>query len=385
MADVPAPSTPVSSWRCCWCRAQAGTIVLDLGDQPAADDFPAANAPTPDRTFGLRMVMCAACHLAQIEDDPTSAQEPRGVEPEALVRQGLDAVGHLADAGIARPGGRVLEFASPHGGSWLGPLAERGLHPVGGGPADLVVDSFGMMHDADQRAALAARAACLAEGGALALHYHSLATILRTGAWNALRHGHVAYYSTPALVAMARELGLVAVAAREYPLYGGTVMLVLAAAGASGAREHPDVTALVAKEIADGVTDPRRVATLGSDLLESVAAIRAYLRGVSRAGLTVAGYGAASRTAALLQCAGVGRQDLSAVADASSAKQGRMLPVSRVPIVGPTELVALRPDRVLLFVPDLLPEVRAALPEIEASGGRWVVLDPMPREVQPVT
>jgi hypothetical protein len=43
----------------------------------------------------------------------------------------------------------------------------------------------------------------------------------------------------------------------------------------------------------------------------------------------------------------------------------------------------MRPDKVLLFVPDLLNEVRQALPEIERNGGRWVVIDPMPREIAP--
>lgn len=358
--------------------------MLDLGDQPAGDDYPALSDPTPDRTFGLRMVMCAGCALAQLEDDPTSAQEPRGVEPLALVLQARAAVGDLVAAGWARPGGRVVEFPSPHGGSWLGPLAERGLVPVEDGPADLVVDSLGMMHDADQRGALRGRLARMGDGAHLAVHFHSLATIVRTGAWNALRHGHFAYYSAPVLVAMARQLGLVGVAVREYPLYGGTVLLVFAAAGPSGAREHPDVTALVARELTAGVTDPDQVATLGDRLRESVAATRDYLRDAATDGLTVAGYGAASRAAALLRCAGVGRADLTVVADASPQKQGRALPVSRIPIVSPAELVALRPDRVVLFVPDLLPEVRAALPEIERGNGRWVVADPMPREIPPV-
>jgi hypothetical protein len=60
------------------------------------------------------------------------------------------------------------------------------------------------------------------------------------------------------------------------------------------------------------------------------------------------------------------------------------MPGNRIPIVSPADLVELRPERVLLFVPDLLPEVRKALPDIERNGGRWVVLDPMPHEVEPV-
>ena len=53
-----------------------------------------------------------------------------------------------------------------------------------------------------------------------------------------------------------------------------------------------------------------------------------------------------------------------------------------IPIISPAQLVSANADRVLLFVSDLLPEVRSAMPEIESSGGRWVVVDPMPHEVE---
>jgi len=66
----------------------------------------------------------------------------------------------------------------------------------------VIVDCFGLMHAADQRAALAERAARLAPGGVLLLQYHALSTILRQRQWNALRHGHFAYFSTTALAAM---------------------------------------------------------------------------------------------------------------------------------------------------------------------------------------
>ena len=102
-------------------------------------------------------------------------------------------------------------------------------------------------------------------------------------------------------------------------------------------------------------------------------------------GLRVAGYSAASRAVALLTSAAVTTADLVCIGDASTAKHGRAMPVSRIPIVSPAALLAARPDRVLLFVADLLPEVRRAMPEVEASGGRWVIVDPVPREVDPAT
>jgi hypothetical protein len=78
---------------------------------------------------------------------------------------------------------------------------------------------------------------------------------------------------------------------------------------------------------------------------------------------------------ALLRTAGVDSDLLPAVADASPAKQGRRMPGSLIPVISPAELVARHPGEVAVFVSDLMAEVRAAYPEIEAAGGRWVDAD----------
>ena len=211
---------------CRACRGQAGHLVLDLGEQPACDDFPRCDDPGPDPVYPLQMWLCSSCGLAQLVADPTVPEEPRGAEPAALVAQAADAVGRAAAAGLLPDGGRVAEYGSPHGGSWLGLLAGRGLKPVPDGqPADVVVDCFGLMHCADQSAALAGRAARVAPGGTLLLQYHSLATIIRCGQWNALRHGHYAYYSTAALATMLAASGFSPRLAWRFELYGGTVLL----------------------------------------------------------------------------------------------------------------------------------------------------------------
>jgi hypothetical protein len=48
------------------------------------------------------------------------------------------------------------------------------------------------------------------------------------------------------------------------------------------------------------------------------------------------------------------------------------MPGTDIPVIDPARLAEYRGSAVLLFVPDLLPEVRAAFPEVEAAGGRWV-------------
>jgi hypothetical protein len=365
---------------CRACRGRAGDLVLDLGEQPACDYFPKYDEPGPDPVYPLQMWLCSSCGLAQLLTDPTIPEEPRGAEPAALVAQAEDAVGRVAAAGLLPSNGRVVEYGSPHGGSWLRLLADRGLTPVDGpGKADVILDCFGMMHAADQAAAISERAARLAPGGLLLLQYHSLDTIVRLGQWNALRHGHYAYYSTTALVTMLAAAGLSARTSWSFDLYGGTVLLAVgrdADAGPGAPADSGDrVRALLAAEERTGVTSTAALRRLQSDVTTRASALHDWLAAMREAGRAVLGYSAASRAVALLRSAGVDRDLLPAVADASSAKHGLRMPGTAIPVISPARLRAAPPDAVVVFVPDLMAEVRETYPEIEASGGEWVDAD----------
>jgi hypothetical protein len=356
--------------RCRFCRSTHGQVVVDLGDQPASEKFPPVDAPGPDARFPLRLWMCRDCGLAQLADDVDAPEDPQGTQPDALTRQAEDAVEHLAAAGLLPAGGTVREFPSPHGGTWLPLLAEHGLIPVGqGARADVVVDCcFGIMHDADQRAAFAERVAAMRPGGLLLVQFASLAGMIERREWNAVRHGHHAYYSLPAVRAILAAFGLCAATARRFPLYGGTVLVAARRAAVPDAA----VDELTAAEVAAGVLDPAAVGHLQAAMTAGSGRLTGWLHRERAAGRRVYGYSAASRAVALLNRAGVDRELLAAVADASRAKRGTRMTGTDIPVIPVGDLVAARPDAVLLFVPDLLDEVRAAVPEVEAAGGRWV-------------
>jgi hypothetical protein len=361
---------------CRACRSRAGDQVLDLGDQPPCDYFPAAGDPGPDPEYPLQMWLCAACGLAQLVADPTVPEEPRGAEPAALVAQAEDAVRRVAAAGLAGPGQRVAEYGSPHGGSWLPLLTGRGLTAVGDGePADVVLDCFGLMHAADQAAAMAARAARVAPGGVLLLQFHSLEAIITGGQWNALRHGHYAYYSTTALTPMLARAGFSPRTAWRFGLYGGTVLLAARRDADGDGRADGAVDDLLASEAHAGVTDPAVLRGLGDSALARASGLHDWLAAENAAGRRVLGYGAASRAVALLRRSGVDRRLLPGVADASPGKQGLRMPGTDIPVISPGQLAQDKPAAVAVFLSDLLPEVRQAYPEIEAAGGRWVDAD----------
>ena len=360
-------------YACRACRGSAGHLVLDVGEQPASDYFPRDDDPGPDPVYPLQMWLCSSCGLAQLLTDPTVPEEPRGTEPAALVAQADDAVQRVAAAGWLPERGVVAEYGSPHGGSWLGLLAARGLIPViDDGQADVIIDCFGMMHASDQRAALAERAARMAPGGVLLLQYHALSTIIGSGQWNALRHGHYAYYSTTALTAMLAAAGFTPRTAWRFELYGGTALLAATRNGDRPGGPDETLRSMLANDAAIGVCDPGTFTDLQREIQAHAKTLHDWLAGERSAGKRVLGYGAASRAVALLCHANVDRALLPAVIDASPAKQGLRMPGTDIPVVHPSELAIRRPDAVLLFVPDLLAEVRDAFPELEEAGGRWV-------------
>lgn len=366
---------------CRHCGSTAGDVVLDLGLQPSAEVFPPASTDHhDDPRHPLRMWLCAACDLAQLVEDPGTVEEQTVVvESQAMQQQSEDTLAYAADHGVLRPGLRVAEHGSPHGHPLDDRLRARGLTPVGTDePADVVLDVYGLLHEPDQERALGTRLAQLPPDGALVLQLHTLASAVATGQFAELRHGHFAYWSLPALDAALRRRGWGVHRARRFAMDAGTLTVVATAAPAP----DDETRALLAAETAAGVADPHAVAAL-QRAADAAHALRAWLEAERAEGRRVVGYGAAGRAVPLLCHAGLDASLLPAIGDAAPTKRGRRMPGTDIAIFPPYELVAGRPDRVLLFLPDLLPEVRRALPEVEASGGRWVVLDPTPRVVTP--
>jgi hypothetical protein len=341
--------------------------VLDFGNVPAPDQFPRVTDPmrADEACHRLAIDLCRACGLAQLADDDTDVQEPRGVEPQALRDQAEVAVKQVAAAGWLQ-GTTVLEFDSPHSGTWIPLVAEYGFSAATSN-ADVVLDCFGIMHEPDQRNSFARRAQATRKGGVLLLQYQPIVTIVEQGQWNALRHGHFAYYSLTTLTRLLGAVGMCIASAWEFDLYGGTV-LVAAVHG----HAEPDESArrILAIEEAMDITNPETVARLQRLADEDVDRLRDWLEDEAKDGHTVFAYAAASKAVSLFSRAGITSRLVTAVADASPAKQGRRMPATDIPIVSPDELLAAKPDRVLLTLPDLLPELKARFPELD---GRWKV------------
>jgi hypothetical protein len=337
---------------------------------PAADHFPLNTEPvSPQETMHeLAMDLCGCCGLAQLADDDTRAEEPRGIESQAFRDQAADAVQRVAEAGWLR-GNTAREFGSPcTGGTWMPLLADRGYRRAEvGEAADMVLDSFGVMHDADQQSAFQIRAKATAADGVLLMQFPSLMGMVKQGQWNLLRHGHFGYHSLTAVTNLLWAVGISIATVWEFDLLGGTF---LAAAVHGRVERDASVDDVLQREKDFGVTEPAVLRNLQRAVDSHAAQLREWLVAQADKKHSVYGYCAGSRVPALFSIARIDQRLIKGIADASPAKHGRRIPGTDIGIISPEQLVAADPDRVVLTLPYLYDEVQRTYPQLD---GRWWV------------
>ncbi len=360
---------------CRSCRAGDLVTILDLGEQPACDDFPPAGSdPREDGRWPLGLRWCPRCALVQLSHTSPGPETPLATTSRTAVEHADHMASALRDAVGTQDAATLREFGSAHGGHWQEALERVGFVGVDE-RADLVVDNHGLIHEEDLDAALAARVAALADEGVLAIEFHHVLAQVTGRQVDTIRHGHPVYLSLTAWQHACRRHGLVVVDAWPEEVYGGC-LVALARRGDEGTRRSVAVEQIIEQERAAGLDREegyRRwgevVTSVRTDVLERLTAAR-------EAGRTVLGYGAGSKAVTFLGVTGVDASLLPVVADASPAKVGHRIGGTAIDIVPPEELVARAPDEVLLLTWDIAAEVTAQLRTAGLTEAELVVALP---------
>jgi hypothetical protein len=355
---------------CLICRGCGGTdtrCVVDLGQQPASDDFPAAGSPGPDAVWPLQLWICANCALVQLGPVLALLEEPvRAVESQTSQKHAQHMAGSvLADYPQLR-GASIREFASHHGGSWLEALTDAGCTLAAPDePALLVVDAHALPHEQDVAGWFAQLTAAMAPDAVLVVEHHHLLPLVTEGQFDTIRHGHWTYLSLTAVARIGAMHGLQVIRATPEPVFGGSLRVELAREEADF-DIHPSVAEILDAERAAGLDEGSGLEGLAKRAHVTAAEIRDYLREQKQAGRRVLGYGAPSKAAILLGVSEVDQQLLEFTVDAAPLKHGLVIPGVRVPIRPVAELAAARPDVVLILTWDIADEV---VGQLEAAGG----------------
>jgi hypothetical protein len=217
--------------------------------------------------------------------------------------------------------------------------------------------------------------ASLKSNGTITLEFPHLMRLIEHTQFDTVYHEHFSYLSLYTVDRIFKAAGLRVWDVDQLPTHGGSLRIY--GCHTEDARDtNENVLALLAEEARCGLKTletyqkfQARADKVKNDLL-------AFLIEQKKAGKKVAAYGAAAKGNTLLNYAGVKTDLLPFVCDAATAKQGKYMPGSHIPILPPFALAKSTPDYVLILPWNIAAEVKQQNVELLARGVKFVTAVP---------
>jgi SAM-dependent methyltransferase len=397
-------------FQCRSCDFHQGTLVLDLGLQPLANNLPRPeDLSKTEPKFPLRMAVCEACWLLQIIDlvPPVElfseylyfssfsdvllahAQEAAeryiknfALDQQSLVVEIASNDGYLLKnfqgAGIPclgiEPAANIAKVAKEKGIETIVEFFGKGVAgklAAAGRQADLILGNNVFAHAPDINDFVAGLRALLKPKGRIVLEFPYALDFIEKTEFDTIYHEHVFYFSLTALLPVFERHGLDIFHVERLPIHGGSLRLFAGHAGAHMVQSS--VLSLGAQEKIKGVSALGWYEGFAGKVTEIKKSLVDLLQQLKQKKKTVAAYGASAKGSTLLNFFGLGKDTLDFVADRSTHKQGRLTPGTHIPIVPPEKLLELQPDYTLLLTWNFSEEILRQQKEYRDKGGKFIV------------
>lgn len=402
---------------CRVCGSRDWRDVISFGVMPLANSYPQANSdPSEEPRYPLEVVRCGNCLLVCLK---------HVVHPDVLYRNYIyvssdtDLVNNhmrwFRDLCVSEhdigTDGLAVELGS-NTGTQLQLFKDAGMRVLGIDPANNikpVAEANGVPTVADFfTAELAASIAEDSERARIILGRHVFAHIDDLGdvmagvrnlldpegifvievphlldlivkhQFDTIYHEHLSYFSVHTLQALFARHGLRVIDVRRKEVHGGS-LIVVACFDSSMRRARNNVSSVLTMEQRFGLTDEATYQDFARQSTQTIDTVRALLAQLATEGKEVVGYGAPAKGNTLLNACHVTTEHMAYCTDTTPAKQGLLLPGTRVPVYSPVRAKANPPDYFFLLAWNYAKEVVDKELGFLAAGGRFIV--PIPHVV----
>ncbi|UXZ94854.1 class I SAM-dependent methyltransferase [Pseudomonas phytophila] len=401
---------------CRGCGTGLSLPLIDLGTSPPSNAYlRAEQLDSAEQWVPLKVQVCQSCWLVQTEDytRADSLFDADYAYFSSFSSTWLEHAEHYVAIMVERFGlneqSRVVEVAA-NDGYLLQYVARRGIACLGvepthstakaarakgldirelffgresasqlleqGWAADLMAANNVLAHVPDINDFLSGFATLLKPGGVATFEFPHLLTLMAGAQFDTLYHEHYSYLSLTAVQTLCERNGLSVFDVSELPTHGGSLRVFVQRADGGQHEQLPAVQRVLEAELSAGVKTDRFYASLAPAAERIKHELLRFLLQAKADGKRVVGYGAAAKGNTLLNYAGIKPDLLAWVADASPHKQGKFLPGSRIPVVGPERITLEKPDYVLVLPWNLIDEITGQFAGVSSWGGRFVVAIP---------
>ena len=401
--------------KCRHCGTPLEHTFLDLGFAPPSNAYlNASDLKCPELYFPLKIKVCDQCWLVQTEDSASADSlftsdyayfsstsqswvmhaeryTERMISELTLTNEsfvieiasndgyllknfvaagvpclGIEPTDSTADAAEKRGVPVLREFF----GEALGKqLAQKGHQ------ADLIAGNNVYAHVPDINDFTKGLKAALKPNGTITLEFPHLMRLIEQTQFDTVYHEHFSYLSLTVVQRIFDSAGLRVWHVEELPTHGGSLR-VFGCHQLDSRGTKPSVDDLIHRELAFGLCDLETYLEfqLGADQIKNN--LLSFLIEQKANRKKVVGYGAAAKGNTLLNYAGVKSDLLPVIFDAATAKQGKFMPGSHIPILSPERLSAETPDYVLILPWNIADEVVNQNTSIRSWGGHFVTAVP---------
>ena len=309
-----------------------------------------------------------------------------GLTPESKVVEVASNDGYLLQCFVARgipslgvePAGNVAKVAIernvPTEVMFFGEATASKLKEAGHA-ADLMCANNVLAHVPDIHDFVAGFRVLLKPDGVGTFEFPHLLRMIAERQFDTIYHEHFSYLSLGVVASVLSKNGLRVFDVEELATHGGSLRVFFCQDAAIHAEGAAPARVMEAERSA-GLFDLSGYTQFGRDVVDIKSDTLEFLVKAHRDGKRVVGYGAAAKGNTFLNYCGIGPEFIQAVADRSPHKQNTLLPGSRIPVVSPETMLALRPDYVLIFPWNLKDEIAREMAQIRDWGGRFVTAIP---------
>ncbi|AGW94948.1 MULTISPECIES: class I SAM-dependent methyltransferase [Cupriavidus] len=400
---------------CRACGAPLEQTVVDLGLSPISNAFIRPEHAAQGETFyPLHAMVCGQCWLVQLRDATPAAAHFHddyvyfSSYSTSWLAHARRYVSAMRERFALGPHSRVMEIAS-NDGYLLQYFVQAGVPCLGieptantaaaardkgvqtrevffgadsaralaadGWQVDLLLGNNVLAHVPDINDFVAGMPVVLKPEGVVTLEFPHLLRLLDENQFDTLYHEHYSYLSLTALMPVLAHAGLRAFDIEHLSTHGGSLRLYACQIGASHAVTAA-VQACLDEEKATGLASTARYAAFAERVRQAKRDLLGFLIDARRAGKRVAAYGAAAKGNTLLNYCGAGADLVDFVVDRNPAKQGKLLPGTRIPVLAPEAIDERRPDYLLILPWNIRDEIMQQMAGIRSWGGRFVTAIP---------
>lgn len=254
-------------------------------------------------------------------------------------------------------------------------VASRISHDLG--MADLVLCTQVLQHIPDINAFMKSLKGILKPNGIFMVEGRYFGSTLQTRSFDTIYHEMIYFFTMSSLQSVLTSSDIYPFKAMTNEIYGGSLRVY----ATNSPKKAPANVALLSLEKKQGLARFKTYEGFATEVNRIKKVLATLVKSIKTDGRSIAGYGAPSTSATLLNYCGIGKDQIDYIVDDSELKQGLYTPGTHIRIVPQIALRERPPDYLLLLAWRLKDEILEKVNDQRIRGMKVIVPLPVPKVI----